>query len=133
VSASPVDRELCVPAQAATVSTLRAAASEAAARLGADEGLQQTVALVVSEAASNAVLHAYRDADAPGEIRLSIAVDDQGRLCVSVADDGLGMAPRPDSPGLGIGLPLIAQLADDLQIITDGGTTMIMRFFLPVA
>jgi serine/threonine-protein kinase RsbW/stage II sporulation protein AB (anti-sigma F factor) len=133
VTASLADLELRMRARPASVGKLRAAAAQAAGRVGADAELQHRIALVVSEAASNAVIHAYRHAEAPGEIRLTIAVDDQARLCVSVAHDGPGMTPRPDSPGLGIGLPLIAELADDLQVITDHGTTMVMRFALPVA
>jgi hypothetical protein len=34
--------------------------------------------------------------------------------------------------GLGLGLPLIAHLADDLQVITDRDSTMTMRFALPM-
>jgi serine/threonine-protein kinase RsbW/stage II sporulation protein AB (anti-sigma F factor) len=131
VSASPVDVRVCLPAAPESLAEIRGAAVEAARTAGADAGLQRAVALSVSEAASNAVLHAYRDSDAVGDVRLSVTVDDQARLCVSVADDGMGMEPRSDSPGLGMGLPLIARLADDLQVVTDRGTTVIMRFALP--
>lgn len=38
------------------------------------------------------------------------------RLTVIVRDEGKGIAPRPDSPGLGLGLPLIASLAESVQL-----------------
>ena len=37
-------------------------------------------------------------------------------LLVEVSDDGCGMMPRLDSPGLGVGLPFIADTADTLDI-----------------
>jgi len=67
------------------------------------------VGLVVSEAVTNVVLHAYRDRE-PGRVRMEATVAD-GLLTVVVADDGIGMSPRADSPGLGVGLVLIRRLA----------------------
>jgi two-component sensor histidine kinase len=51
---------------------------------------------------------------------------------VQVADEGGGLAPRVDSPGLGLGLILIAQACDELDIIKreGGGTELRMRFGL---
>jgi hypothetical protein len=40
-------------------------------------------------------------------------------LNVTVRDEGRGITPRPDSPGLGLGLPLIASLADSVQLGRD--------------
>ena len=50
-----------------------------------------------------------------------------------MSDLGQGMVPRPDSPGLGLGLPLIARLADRMEIHDgpDGvGTTLELGFRL---
>jgi nitrate/nitrite-specific signal transduction histidine kinase len=49
---------------------------------------------------------------------------------VTVSDDGVGMMPRLDSPGLGVGLPFIADTADTLDIdsIEGGGTQLRMSF-----
>src|SRR5918997_803097 len=52
-------------------------------------------------------------------------------ILITVIDQGQGMTPRPDSSGLGLGLPLIANLADRLEI-HDGsggvGTELTMAF-----
>ena len=86
------------------------------------------VALAVSEAATNAVLHAYRDR-AQGDIRV-VACDEPGRLVVVIRDYGCGMSPRHDSPGLGLGLPLMSKTASTINIETpqDGGTRVRMHF-----
>ena len=49
-----------------------------------------------------------------------------------VEDDGRGMVPRPDSPGLGLGLPLIATVSDRFETHTtpSGGTKLCMWFRL---
>jgi hypothetical protein len=38
---------------------------------------------------------------------------------VVVRDEGMGIGPRPDSPGLGLGLPLIASLTESVQLGRD--------------
>jgi anti-sigma regulatory factor (Ser/Thr protein kinase) len=37
-------------------------------------------------------------------------------LVVTVADEGCGMTPRADSPGLGLGLGLMRRLADTFEV-----------------
>ena len=44
---------------------------------------------------------------------------DDGQLTVVVSDEGRGILPRPDSPGLGLGLPLIATLSSSLELGTN--------------
>ena len=70
--------------------------------------------LAVSEAVSNAVAHAYRTGDA-GSVRVFGDLAG-GVLTLIVEDDGAGLVPRPDSPGPGLGLPVIATVADRLAI-----------------
>jgi anti-sigma regulatory factor (Ser/Thr protein kinase) len=119
-------------AEAANVGTLRAAVVDFAQQAGVED--TGRLALAVSEAMTNVVLHAYRDADEPGEMRV-VACDKPDRLVVVVRDYGDGMRPRPDSPGLGIGLPLISQMTDDLQIeaAPEVGTLLRMHFMKPLA
>ena len=69
------------------------------------------VALAVSEAVTNAIVHAYVGRPEPGEIEVVAQRAADDRLEILVCDDGRGMLPRPDSPGVGLGLPLVATLA----------------------
>jgi serine/threonine-protein kinase RsbW len=85
------------------------------------------IALAVTEACTNVVYHAY-PAEETGPIELSAAIDD-GLLSVTVADTGVGMRPRIDSPGGGLGLTLMSTLAATLRVdATDAGTTVLMTF-----
>ena len=86
---------------------MRAEVAEFVAAAGIDEPRLTGVKLAVSEAVTNVVMHAYVDAESPGEVRLVAALQG-GCVIVTVADDGCGMVPRLDSPGLGVGLPFIA-------------------------
>ena len=112
----------------------RAAARAFAAESGADADTLAAVALCVSEAVSNAVVHAYRESERPGEVEVE-ANRPNGFLCLLVRDHGCGLAPRTDSPGLGLGLPLIAESASSLEVRTPGGggTEIRMRFDLRTA
>jgi serine/threonine-protein kinase RsbW len=89
------------------------------------------VLLAVTEACANIVQHAYVGADEPGEIELQ-AEKSGDRLIISVRDRGRGFAPRLDSPGAGLGLPVIASLADRVEIrpIPGAGTEVMMAFTL---
>ncbi len=97
---------------------------------GAGEEDLERIKLAVSEALSNAVIHAYGHG-APGVVTLTAAVID-AELTVIVGDDGCGFGSAPESEGLGIGLAVIAELCDSLSMIarSSGGTQMEMRFRL---
>ena len=88
----------------------------------------EDVALAVSEAATNAVLHAHRGDEAKG-MRV-VACARQTGLVVVVRDYGVGMSPNPDSPGPGLGLSVIGALAAEVNIERpgDGGTRVRIRF-----
>ena len=47
-----------------------------------------------------------------------------------VSDAGVGLMPHLDSPGLGLGLPIISQTADVFEVRSSpaGGTELCMRF-----
>lgn len=88
----------------------------------------ESVRLAVSEAVSNVVVHGYRDSPAG---RFTVVVESwPDELKVIVRDDGCGMQPRTDSPGAGLGLPLIAQLSQSFSLTAppDGGTELCMTF-----
>jgi anti-sigma regulatory factor (Ser/Thr protein kinase) len=89
------------------------------------------VRLAVTEAATNAVIHAY--AEAEGELRVTAAMRD-GELEIVIGDTGPGLVERRDSPGLGLGLSLIASVAERLKIVNhSGGTEIHMAFPCPDA
>lgn len=117
-----------VPARSAEVAGVRRAVCALAARAGVPDERRADVALAVGEACANAVVHAYAHTE-PGVLRVTAHVSGQG-LEVTIADDGRGMAPRPDSPGLGLGLPLMASLTSALEFRTtsSGGTAIWMLF-----
>jgi serine/threonine-protein kinase RsbW len=118
-------------AQPNAVREARRAAVGFARGHGAPERKLDAIALAVSEATSNVVMHAYRDRIDPGTFTLELDVEGAS-LLIDVRDDGVGMAPRDDSPGLGFGLPIIAQVTDDHAFVpTDGGGSWLtMRFDL---
>jgi anti-sigma regulatory factor (Ser/Thr protein kinase) len=115
------------PAVASTVPKLRRALAELAAEAGAAEKEVEAVRLAVSEAVTNVVLHAYRDSAGPVHVSADLAGSE---LWVLIADDGCGLHPVTDSPGLGMGLALIADLTDDFSIVSrsSGGVEVRMRF-----
>jgi anti-sigma regulatory factor (Ser/Thr protein kinase) len=117
-----------------SVAALRNAVAEFATKVGVSLPIIERVKLAVSEAATNAVVHAYQDASEPGLIQLEAALA-AGELRVSVADTGPGLRPRPDSPGLGLGLALIGQLADNFELLQggNGGLRVLMRFAIPAS
>jgi anti-sigma regulatory factor (Ser/Thr protein kinase) len=88
------------------------------------------VALAVTEAVTNAVVHAYVDAPEPGEIEVVAQRVGDDSLEILVCDEGRGMLPRHDSPGVGLGLPLVATLAEsfEVQARSGGGTQVRMAF-----
>jgi anti-sigma regulatory factor (Ser/Thr protein kinase) len=88
------------------------------------------VALAVSEAVTNAVVHAYVDAPRPGDVEVTAEVHADDGLEIRVSDDGRGLMPRLDSPGLGVGLPIVAKLAQRFKVEArpTGGTAVRMFF-----
>jgi PAS domain S-box-containing protein len=127
----PEALEVVLPAISASVPEVRALARRFAVGHGADADALRSVLLASTEAAANSVLHGFVDR-APGTIRIELGAGPD-EIRVVIADDGRGMQPRPDSPGLGLGLPTIAQLATRVDIhSTDGeGTEIHMRFAAP--
>jgi serine/threonine-protein kinase RsbW len=118
--------DLTVPADIDHLRGLREAARAYAEQHGVLR--PDDVALAVGEACCNVVLHAYLDGEV-GDMGLhcSCTPDD---VEIVVEDHGTGLVPRPDSPGLGLGLPIIAQLADEIEVSDSRhtGTRVRMRF-----
>jgi serine/threonine-protein kinase RsbW len=90
------------------------------------------VALAVSEAVTNVVVHAYVDAQ-PGPVHVTVEpADERGELKLVVEDEGHGLRPRTDSPGIGLGLPLMATVSSrlDTRVTASGGTRLCVWFSL---
>lgn len=116
--------EISLSAESESVAKARHAAAEFARAHGADP---DDIALAVSEAVSNAVIHAFRGVD-DGQIDVR-GFPDGDSIVLSVSDDGVGVTPNPDSPGLGLGLALIGSLSEGVELRKEGrGTTLVMRF-----
>jgi serine/threonine-protein kinase RsbW len=109
------DLEITLPARAENVAVVRHAVGGLGEVLDVDDQTLSDVKLAVTEACTNVVVHAYPDGEGPMGLRASI---DGRRLYLVVTDRGRGIVPRPDSPGLGLGLPLIATLAESLELGT---------------
>jgi serine/threonine-protein kinase RsbW len=115
-----------------SVPRARDALTAFAVSAGATGEQLDAIKLAVSEAATNVVVHAY-EGRRPGEIRLDAELR-TGELWIQVADDGNGMRPRIDTPGLGVGLALMSQVADAFAITkrASGVAEVHMRFDLAV-
>ena len=110
---SAPDLVLTLPARAENVAVVRHAFGGLGDALDIEDQVLADVKLAVTEACTNIVVHAYGDGEGPMQIAAAIRDD---RLSIAVRDEGRGMLPRPDSPGLGLGLPLIATLAESLEL-----------------
>ena len=119
---------LTVPARSGEVAGIRRAVGVVGRRADLDADRLADVALAVAEACANAVVHAYVGR-AIGVLRVTADATPEG-LQVVVADEGRGMASRSDSPGLGLGLPLMASLTTALEVCPSpaGGTEIRMAF-----
>jgi serine/threonine-protein kinase RsbW len=131
VTADPAipDLELTLPSRPENVAVVRHALGGFGDALDVPDQTLADIKLAVTEACTNVVVHAYPDGEGP--LGISAWVRDE-RLTVVVHDEGRGMLPRADSPGLGLGLPLIATLAESLELGTgpDERTEVRMTFLL---
>lgn len=125
--AQPAMVELVMDARSEHVAVMRQAAVAAAEASGLEPARVDDVALAVGEASANVVVHAYDGS--PGSFALFVYVTPDD-LKLVVRDWGAGIRPRPDSPGLGLGLPLIGALADAVEFADaeDGATDVRMLF-----
>jgi serine/threonine-protein kinase RsbW len=123
-----------LPANAEQVPVARRAVAEFCERCGLPAPLVDDVKLVVTEACTNVVLHAYDGNATPvGMFEVSAQLE-PGVLLLSVSDQGRGIGAPSVNRGLGLGLRLALQLAGGVQTrdVAGGlGTRLTMRFALP--
>ncbi len=122
--------QLRLVADSEAVGTVRACVSEFVRRHGLADA--EEIVLAACQMSANAVLHAFHDAGPGAEAEFELSADfDGGYLRLEVTEDD---AEGP--PGLGLGVQLVEQLADDVRVSHPacGGTRVRARFTrLPVA
>ena len=112
---APVVR-LELPARPEGVGVVRQALVGVADGLALDGAVLADAKMAVTEACTNAVVHAYDDE--AGRLDVEMFADDHA-LTVVVRDKGSGIQPRANRTGttaLGLGLPLIAALSDTFEV-----------------
>jgi serine/threonine-protein kinase RsbW len=121
------DIRLTLPARPENVAVVRHVLGALADALDLPHVLTDDMRLAVTEACTNVVRHAYADGDGT----IDVVVRARGsELEVVVEDSGRGIGPSPDTAGPGLGLPLIAALADTLEIerTASAGSRLVMSF-----
>jgi anti-sigma regulatory factor (Ser/Thr protein kinase) len=107
--------DLRLPARPEALRTVRQLAVDFARGVGADEECVQAVAVAVNEAATNAVVHAYRGG-LEGPIRV-VASSSRGKMVITLSDDGVGPdAPARGDEEAGRGLPLMRALSESVEM-----------------
>jgi anti-sigma regulatory factor (Ser/Thr protein kinase) len=122
---------LCLPAAPANVALVRQALAGLADELGLEASRVADMKIAITEACTNAVVHAYETEGGRLEVTMTC---ETSRLVLSVRDYGRGMrhaSGEREGPPLGFGLSLIASLADEFGIAGGRrGTEVRMAFAL---
>jgi anti-sigma regulatory factor (Ser/Thr protein kinase) len=116
------------PADANELATMRVELREWLQRSGLPTETREDVVLACTEAATNAIEHAYIGRG--GEVLITAASDD-GWLEVEVSDKGRWRHPRPDD-SRGRGLDLVRAVIGDVDVERgEDGTTVRLRVGIP--
>lgn len=119
-------------AKASSVGVIRGEVEAVARECGVHGEELADLRLVVSEAATNAVIHGSAGRQ-DAHVGVTVELTDTNML-VSVSDTGAGLSPNNDSPGLGLGLLTIALITGRLYLETGtGGTKVHLDFPIPCA
>ena len=127
MTATPAVR-LTLPARPENVAVARQALGGLASALDIDSAVLTDMKMALSEACTNVVVHAYPD----GEGTMEVEMHPEGEAVrIVVRDTGAGIKPRPErhEHALGLGLPLMASLADDFEIHGSGQGTEVRMIF----
>jgi anti-sigma regulatory factor (Ser/Thr protein kinase) len=125
--------ELALPADAGSVVLARQMVRGLIDFLGWGDESRTDISIAVTEACTNAVLHAYPEGGGDYVVRAWV---DPERLVVAVRDRGQGITPRVESPaaGLGLGLPLMLAIGDEVSFASDSeGVTEVRMAFSPAS
>lgn len=128
---SAPDVELVLRAEPESVALARQAIRGVGDCLSWLDGRADDVALAVTEACTNSVLHAYPDDDDGGDYAVRVWAG-EAALTITVSDRGGGITPRVPSAkaGLGLGLPLMVAIGDEVSFSRheSGGTEVRLVF-----
>ena len=121
------DIRLTLPARPENIAVVRHMLGALGQAIELPPAVVDDMRLAVTEACTNVVRHAYPDRAGTFEV---VVRPEEERLEVVVADSGRGMGPSPDRRGPGLGLPLIAALADsfDIDDSVSSGSRLVMSF-----
>jgi len=124
---SHADVHLSLPARPENVALVRHVMGAFGDAFQIPADTMDDVRLAVTEACTNVVRHAYDDYEGLIDVHVRPLSD---RLEVTVADTGRGIAASTDREGPGFGLPMIATLADRLEIdrTVHAGSRVAMSF-----
>ena len=121
----PATVELRMAARAENLALARLALAGLGPVAGASDGEVADLKLAVTEACTNAILHAYGESDGnAGELIVRYHVE-PGTVAIEVEDDGVGFDPNDpgvgesSAGGHGMGLMIIRTLTDTLEIRSD--------------
>jgi serine/threonine-protein kinase RsbW len=131
ITMDPTKRlQLRFDAQPASVGRARAAVAELGAALGMEATPLGDLKLLVSEACSNVVRHAYPRGGGDFELE---TIPKQGELEIVVRDSGEGLTPKLGSATSSLGLGLISTFSSRFEIRgrASGGTEV--RISLPLS
>ena len=114
---------------APSVRLVRNSVCDCAAAAGIEGPKLDAVRLATSEAATNSVVHAYREQS--GYVHVAAWVVGS-EFWVLIADDGVGFNVQAKQPGLGLGLALITDACDEFTLLerAAGGTEARMCFYI---
>ena len=122
--------ELRLPVAAESIRVGRQCAAQYAEEAGCDPATVWRVRLAISEAITNAVLHAYPDGGGDRHSFTLTARCGEGGVVFTITDDGTGEHSRSAATGMGEGLRLIARSCDAHVVgaVPGVGTAVSMTF-----
>lgn len=137
MSQTPI--KLRIPAEAEYLDIVRAALYAIAAKCGFPYEDIEDMKVAITEACSNAILHAYKGNDDRGEVDVEFLTAPDG-LCITVRDyggshfvsspsvpaAGLHGTPISEAPVGGLGLFMMKALMDDVKVKVDNGTEVVL-------
>jgi serine/threonine-protein kinase RsbW len=129
VTTTSSEAYLALPARPENVAVVRQSLAGVAEAMNVEVALLSDMKIAVTEACTNAVLHAYDGFE--GSLEIVLRAEDTA-LTISVRDRGPGFKPLPaehDEAPLGFGLALIASLADAFSIQGSAAGTEVQMTF----